>query len=193
MNGMASVLRAAGAALLMLALPAGSAWAQQASQRSITFGVSGGVVFPVSDFADGIEMNTGFTVLGYLGWQPQYQAFGVRGEVSYNRHTVDIPLADANVTMLGGALNGILTVSNDGQFRPYVIGGAGVYNVKGEVEAGSLLATLEDQTRLGVNGGVGALFRLGGLSGSLEARYMTVFLEDDVSMNVIPITLGLVF
>src|SRR5690606_12325711 len=193
MMGKKLKLQAIAAAALLLAIPAGEAWAQQASQRSISLGVSGGVVFPATDFADNIEMNTGYIILGHLGWQRPFQAFGLRGEVSYSKNSVDVPIGDADVTMFGGAINALLTISNDGSFRPYVIGGAGMYNVKGEIDAGLLGATLEDQTKPGVNGGVGAQFRLGGLNGTLEARYFTVFTDDDIDMNVIPITIGIAF
>src|SRR5690606_24920024 len=97
------------------------------------------------------------------------------------------------VTKLGGAANVILTVSNDGNFRPYVIGGAGVYNVKEKFDADIIEFETDDQTKLGLNGGVGARFRLGGINGTLEARYLSVFLEGDRNMNVIPITIGLEF
>jgi len=181
------------ASAALLAIGAETLSAQQASPRTINVGLAGGVAFPVGDFADDADLENGFTVLGYLGWQPAFQPFGIRGEVSYTRFGVDTFFGDGDVTKLGGAANVILTVSNDGNFRPYVIGGAGVYNVKEKFDADIIEFETDDQTKLGLNGGVGARFRLGGINGTLEARYLSVFLEGDRNMNVIPITIGLEF
>lgn len=185
------LIRGAVAGVGLAALAAGAASAQEAAPRAASVGVAGGVGFPIGEVADDLDLNTGFTVLGFLGWQPPYQAFGVRGEISYSKFNADAFIGDRDITKFGGALNGILTISNDGSFRPYVIAGAGVYNVKNNFDAGIIGVTTDDQTKLGLNGGVGAMFRLGGLTGTLEARYVTVFLDGDDNLNVIPITIGL--
>lgn len=182
-----------GALAIALLSTAGNVLAAQQASRTINVGVAGGVAFPIGDFADEADLENGFTVLGYLGWQPQFQPFGIRGEISYSKFGVDTFFGDGDVTKFGGAANVILTVSNDGNFRPYVIGGAGVYNVKEEFDASIVQFETENQTKLGLNGGVGAKFRLGGLNGTLEARYISVFLDGDRNMNIIPITLGLEF
>lgn len=177
----------------LLTVVAGTAGAQQATPRSINVGVWGGVAFPTGDVADDAQLNTGYVLGGHLGWQPPYQAFGFRAEVSYASFGVDSPIGDADVTKFGGAGNVIVSISNDGSFRPYVIGGVGAYRVRQEFEALGVGFENESQTKLGLNGGVGASFRLGGLNGTLEARYMSVFLEGDSNLNIIPITIGLSF
>lgn len=185
---------AAGAAVLF-ASGAGELSAQQvqAQPRTISVGIAAGPTFPVGDFADLADMNTGWTVVGHIGWQPPRQAFGLRGEIAYARYGIDALIGDAHLRKWGGAGNVIVTVSNDGNFRPYVIGGIGIYNVREKYEAEVIEFETDNQTRLGLNGGVGARFALGGLTGTLEARYLSVFLEGDSNLNTIPITIGLEF
>lgn len=178
---------------VLLTVAAGTVEAQQTTPRSINAGVWGGVALPTGDVADEAELNTGFIVGGHLGWQPPFQAFGLRAEVSYSKFGMDTPIGDGDLTKFGGAGNVILSVSNDGSFRPYVIGGVGAYRVRQEFEVLGAGFESESETKLGLNGGVGASFSLGGLNGTLEARYMSVFLEGDSNLNMIPITIGLSF
>lgn len=186
-------VRQVGLLAVLLTVVAGTLEAQQSAPRSMNVGVWGGVAFPTGDVAEDAELNTGYIVGGHLGWQPAYQAFGVRAEVSYAGFGVDTPIGDADVTKFGGSGNVILSISNDGSFRPYLIGGAGAYRVRQDFEALGAGFTTETETKLGLNGGVGASFRLGGLNGTLEARYMSVFLDGDENLNVIPITIGISF
>lgn len=185
-------LMSGGAAVaLMLAAGADALSAQQAPPRTINVGVGAGPAFPIGDFAD--DANTGWTIHGYLGWQPAYQAFGLRGEVSYARYGMDALIGSANLTNFGGAANVLLTISNDGNFRPYAIGGVGIYNVRQKFDAEVIELETDNQTRVGLNGGLGARFGLGGLTGTIEARFLSVFLEGDRNLNTVPITVGIEF
>lgn len=192
--------------LLVVALAAASglvaapAAAQLAPERPWHVGLAGGVSLPTGEYVDDVDLATGFAVLGYVGYQPARQAVGFRLELDYARHGLELPPAlddgvDLAVSQLGGAANVVLTVSNDGSFRPYVIGGAGVYRVRESTDPvlADGIAFTSSQTRLGLNGGVGARFRLGALSGLLEARFKSVLLEDDRTFNTLPIVIGFEF
>ena len=74
--------------------------------------------------------------------------------------------------------------------------GLGVYNFKTDVNGIPNASTTD--TRFGINGGAGVLFKLGSLvSGFVEGRLDNVFSEkgliDSDQVQVIPVTLGVVF
>ena len=68
---------------------------------------------------------------------------------------------------------------------PYVIGGVGMYN-------GKVNGATESTTDMGLNGGVGLRFSLGGLSTFGEVRYHHVFAEG-TAYNYVPLTFGIEF
>jgi hypothetical protein len=70
--------------------------------------------------------------------------------------------------------------------RPYLIGGAGYYGVKPDVSG------FESENKLGLNGGIGAMFPLSGFNTFVEARLHHVF-TDVSSTQFIPVTIGILF
>jgi opacity protein-like surface antigen len=72
---------------------------------------------------------------------------------------------------------------------PYLIGGAGIYNLKSDIDGAD---DPDSQNKFGVNGGIGASFPLSGFNTFIEARYHHVFTEN-VATQFIPVTFGISF
>jgi opacity protein-like surface antigen len=70
---------------------------------------------------------------------------------------------------------------------PYLIGGAGIYNLKLDLEGSN---DPDSQNKFGVNGGIGASFPLSGFNAFIEARYHHVF-SDNNATQFIPVVFGI--
>lgn len=191
------------AAAIVAASPASAQDA--AAVRPFTFGVSGGVSLPMGDFGDGVK--TGFNAGAHLAFKPAMLPFGVRVEGQFNRFDIkafddDIDLdVDGNAQIISGTVNGVFGVpAASSAFRPYVIGGVGVYNERVSGSAFGIDVS-DSQTKFGLNGGVGIEFGLSGLATFIEARYHLIFdAEDDEETGAsgsnttyIPISFGIKF
>jgi hypothetical protein len=217
------------AALILAAIAAGAGTARAqaaAPARALTFGVSGGVSLPLGDFGDGVK--TGFNAGAHIAFKPAMLPFGVRVEGQYNRFAVkdlglddfggdsvdlggdfgeefpfDLDL-DGNARLLSGTINAVFGVpAASSAFRPYVIGGVGVYNEKVSFSVLGITAS-QSQTKFGINGGAGIEFGLGRVAAFAEARYHMVFDKEDgddddfgggstSNTTFIPISLGIKF
>ena len=80
------------------------------------------------------------------------------------------------------------SVSDETRFRPYLIGGGGIYNVNPESDV------VDSSTEFGINAGAGFTVPIGQGTSRLfgEARFHNVFTEGD-SFNPLPITIGIMF
>lgn len=184
---------AAAAALALIAAPAGA-------QGGITFGVGGGAAIPLADFADedigGAEI--GYQGMAFVGYHGMSVPVGFRVDGMFQRHSMNDDAIgegdfDVNYQLISGTANVVyeFATSEETRFRPYLIGGGGIYNVdlKGD-DADDL--GFEDETKFGLNGGAGFNFALGNLGLFIEGRFHNVF-TDETDVNFIPITLGLRF
>jgi hypothetical protein len=79
-------------------------------------------------------------------------------------------------------------VSDDTKFRPYLIGGLGVYNINFD------LAGVDSETKFGINAGAGFTVPVGQGSTRLfaEGRFHNIFTEGE-NLNLLPITIGIMF
>ncbi|HUQ83274.1 MAG TPA: outer membrane beta-barrel protein [Gemmatimonadaceae bacterium] len=193
-----------GATALALASAATPALAQK---TGIGFGASVGANVPNGDFANGAK--TGLVVNGFAGLGTG--RFGLRGELLWSRSDLDnafirkvgnavlppngVGDVTGDVNMIGGTANIVLPLTQS-MFRPYVIGGVGVYrrrvsqNIGGTVDE---FQSLKDtQTDLGYNGGVG--LSIGGIGPSLfiEARYHSVQTTPERT-KFVPVVIGFSF
>jgi opacity protein-like surface antigen len=84
--------------------------------------------------------------------------------------------------------------SEGATFRPYLIGGGGVYNFKttGTNDLGTIVSTDNSTTKFGLNAGAGFDFKLGSVGLFLESRFHDVFMSGQ-DLKFVPITLGLRF
>lgn len=208
--------------VLLAGLGAGRASAQLAAVNPFSFGVSGGALVPVGDFADAFE--TGYAVNGVIGLRAPTLPVSFRGEVGYSRNSLKD--FDGNLRIISGVANVVFpfTAAPTAVVRPYLIGGVGVYNYRGSVTIdddfdfsdsraprGGALATRtpvggpvtqvsgrsvtvsdESRTRFGLNGGAGIELPLSGISAYAEARFQTIFAEGG-RINAVPILVGIRF
>jgi opacity protein-like surface antigen len=84
--------------------------------------------------------------------------------------------------------------SEGSTFRPYLIGGGGVYNVKttGSSDVGTIIDTENSETKFGVNAGAGFDFKAGSAGLFVEGRFHDVFTSGN-DVQFIPVTLGVRF
>jgi opacity protein-like surface antigen len=158
--------------------------------RAVQFGIGGGATVPMGDFGD--AYGTGFHLMGSLSFQPMAMPVGLRIDATWNslglNDDFDFEGAD-DLRVISGTANAVLTVANSGGIKPYVLGGAGMYNI----DFGG-----ESETKFGLNGGGGLEFPLAGFSTFVEARFHHVFLDEDEdgeggSMQLVPIMFGIKF
>jgi opacity protein-like surface antigen len=154
--------------------------------KPVEFGIAAGAALPMSDLSD--ATNTGFNVTGTVGFHPQMIPLGIRLDVAYNRfgiknNSVGIT-GDFHFTSVTGNL--VYSIPSE-TVSPYLIGGAGLYNVGGNINGGT-----GSSNKFGWNLGGGIKMPLSGFDTFLEARYNQVQ-DNGVSWKFIPITFGVMF
>lgn len=173
--------------------------AQMAVSSPVRFGITGGLTAPVGSSSDhtgtgwnaGALVNVGFPLL----------PLGFRVDAAWQQ-LPGTPLVTTNTKLrvIDGTLNATYSFGGLSPVNFYFIGGLGVYNVRREVTnvfappAGATYTTTTtaSQTRFGLNGGIGFLFRLSGFSTFVEARYHDVFTSGG-STEIVPVSVGIVF
>jgi hypothetical protein len=178
-----------------------------AQKTGIGFGASVGANVPNGDFADGAK--TGLVANGFVGLGTG--RFGLRGELLWSRSDLDnafirkvgnavlpsdgVGDVTGNVNMVAGTANIVLPLGQS-MFRPYLIGGVGVYRRRVSQNVGGTIdefQSLKDtQTDVGYNGGVG--LSIGGIGPSLfiEARYHSVQTTPERT-KFVPVVIGFSF
>jgi hypothetical protein len=155
------------------------------SPKPFTIGIAGGAAIPLGDLAD--VYNTGYNGTVSLGLSSYGSPIGLRLEGMYNkvlgRDDVSINQPDARI--VAGTANLVYGLPGVG-IRPYLIGGAGYYGLKPDVD------NIESENKLGLNGGIGAMFPLSGFNTFIEARLHHVF-TDVSSTQFVPVTFGILF
>jgi hypothetical protein len=163
---------------LAAVLAIGSTGAQ--AQRPIQVGIAAGASIPTGDLGD--QTDTGYHVTGIAEIAPLLMPFGVRAELMFNQLKIKGTSDNLNLFALtGNAVFGLPGIV----ISPYLIAGVGYYNSK-------FTGFSDSSNDLGLNGGVGTKFRLGGLSTFGEIRYHNVFVEGS-DLRVVPITFGILF
>lgn len=155
------------------------------SPKPVSIGLAVGAAIPVGDLAD--VYNTGYNGTVSLGLSSVGTPIGLRLDGMYNkvlgRDDVSVNQPDARI--LGGTANLVYGLPGTG-IRPYLIGGAGYYGLKPDVD------NIESENKFGLNGGLGALFQLSNFNTFVEARLHHVF-TDVSSTQFIPVTIGILF
>jgi hypothetical protein len=163
------------------------------------FALGGGVGFPLGDFDD--QAKLGWHGLGAVSFVPNGWPVGFQIDGSYQQFNLD---DDAFPTLTGlknrlimgtGNIVFKFKTSEESTFRPYLIGGGGVYNSKitGADDPENVLPGGE--TKFGLNAGAGFDFKAGGAGLFIEGRFHNVF-DAGLSggdLQFIPITLGIRF
>lgn len=155
------------------------------STRPVTLGIAGGAAIPIGDLGD--AFNTGFNGTVGLGISSVVTPLGFRVEGMYNKFLGrdDVGGNQPDRRIIAGTAN--LTYSLPGTgIRPYLIGGAGYYGSKPDVDGA------ESESKFGLNGGIGAVFPLSGFNTYVEARLHHVF-TDVSSTQFVPVVFGILF
>jgi hypothetical protein len=156
------------------------------AQTPIQFGLGAGVSIPTGTTGDGLK--TGWHATGLVQFSPPSIPVGVQVDASYRQLGFDA--GGGKYQIIDGTANAVynFAVAKETQFRPYLIGGVGIYNVKAKPDVG---ASLSD-TKFGINAGAGFNFISSGVGFFVEARFHDVFVEGS-DFHFIPITAGVRF
>ena len=181
---------AALAAALTLAAPAARA-------QGVEFSLGGGIGVPLGDFDDVAKLGWhGLAGLSFVptGWPVGIQVDGQYQQFNLDRDVVGVSgLHDRLILGTGNVVYKFKT-SETTQFRPYLIGGGGVYNLKttGSDNLGPNFSTNNSVTKFGLNAGAGFDFKAGSAGLFVEGRFHDVFTEGS-DVKFIPITVGVRF
>jgi opacity protein-like surface antigen len=206
-------LRAVRAALTtttLLAAGAAAAHAQaadgaSAGARRWSIGAVAGASIPTGTLGDVVA--TGFNVAGQVEYRRPASPLAVRLEVDYHRFGLKDELRElffeaggavnANLNVLGGAVNAVYTFPVTTPVRPYVLGGLGVYRLSGSFDVSGFEGELDEEsdsgsaTRLGANVGAGIELPLSGITAFAEVRYLTIRASE--AANLVPLRVGVRF
>jgi len=166
--------------------------APAAHAQGAEFSLGGGATVPLSDFGDFAK--TGFHGLVAVSFAPSSFPLGIQIDGMYQRlKNEDFVTGDRSSQILQGTGNLIYKFksSEESKFRPYLIGGAGIYNFK-QVSGDDVAGPDEGNTGtdFGLNGGAGFDFKAGSIGLFLEGRFHNVF-SSGPNIRFIPITLGI--
>lgn len=166
--------------------------------QGVEFALGGGVGVPLSDFDD--EAKLGWHGIAELSFVPEGWPVGIQIDGMYQQYSLEdgqFPgFSDLKTRVIQGTGNVVFKfkTSEESTFRPYILGGVGLYNTKitGADDPGDVLGGGE--TDFGVNAGAGFDFKAGGAGLFIEGRFHNVFTEGPGSnLRFIPITVGIRF
>jgi Outer membrane protein beta-barrel domain len=177
------VPKAVGALAMGMLLSASALRAQGAE-----FSLGGGLDFPLGDFDDDAKM--GFHGLAGVSVFPVNWPVGIQVDGNYAQFKDDTPQDIKNQFIFGTAnLVYKFKSSEETRFRPYLIGGGGVYNFK---QKGDNAPTDESFTKFGINAGAGFDIQAGSAGLFVEGRFHNMFASGP-NRTFIPITVGVRF
>jgi opacity protein-like surface antigen len=165
--------------------------AQAAQAQGMSFGVGGGAVVPTGSLADGT--GTGWSGTALLRVKPPVSPVGFQVDAFYARFGLDG--IDGHSRMIGATANAVFAFPGVSAARPYLIGGAGLYN--GKTTDG--LGSTDTQTKAGLNAGAGLDFGMGKTKLFAEARFHAILkgafdaTGNETTAYMIPLTVGLRF
>ncbi len=162
--------------------------ATAAQAQSVTIGIGGGLTIPTGDFKTAAK--TGWHGLANIGYGLS-SGLGFRGDFYYGESKFKSGVS-GKAKLAGGLANVTYEFQNAGGVKPYVIGSAGVFNVKGTASSGGVTASASE-TKFTFGGGAGIKVKAGAKANVfLEGRYLSAQTSGG-STNFIPVTLGVSF
>jgi hypothetical protein len=158
------------------------------------FSLGGGVGVPLDNFDD--EAKLGWHGIAAVSFVPEGWPVGIQIDGSYQQFSLEddtfVGFSGLKNRLLMGTGNIVFKFksSEESTFRPYLIGGVGVYNSKvtGSDDPGDVLPGGE--TNFGLNAGAGFDFKAGGAGLFIEGRFHDIF-DDGADTKFIPISIGL--
>jgi hypothetical protein len=153
------------------------------------FSVGGGLDLPLGNFDD--AANTGYHGLAAVSFVPTGSPVGFQVDGDYGRFGDDTP-ADVNFQLIYGTANVVykFKTSETSTFRPYLIGGGGVYSFK--PTGNDVLPGTSSETKFGINAGAGFDIKAGSAALFLEGRFHDVFISGS-DLQYLPLTVGIRF
>ncbi|MGH7513236.1 MAG: outer membrane beta-barrel protein [Gemmatimonadales bacterium] len=156
------------------------------AQTPVRFGLGGGVSIPSGSFSNSFK--TGWNGTALVQFMPASSPVGFQVDGSY--HQMKFESGGGKEQIIDGTANVVyeFKTSPDSRFRPYLIGGGGVYNLKEKFDVGSSAST----TKFGINAGAGFNFGAASTSLFVEGRFHNVFVTGS-DFHFIPIVVGVRF
>jgi hypothetical protein len=156
------------------------------AQMPVKFGLGGGVTIPSGSTSDGLK--TGWHGMGLIQFRPATSPVGFQIDGAYQQLKFDG--GGGKDQIIDGTANVVyeFQVSPETKFRPYLIGGGGVYNIKNKPDD---FASSSD-TKFGINAGAGFNVQASGVGVFVEGRFHNVFVPGS-DFHFIPITAGIRF
>jgi len=154
------------------------------------FSLGGGVDLPLGDFDDVAKL--GFHGLAGVSVVPANWPVGIQVDGNWSQFSDDTP-ADIKFQLIYGTANIVykFKTSEESRFRPYLIGGGGVYNFK--VKGDDVPTGVDDsETKFGINAGAGFDIKAGSAGLFVEGRFHDVFTTGS-NTTFIPLTIGVRF
>jgi len=163
---------------MLLSAPAARAQAQ--------FSIGGGVGIPLGDFDDFAKM--GWQGTAAVSFAPANMPIGFQIDGNYGQYSDDSPL-DLKSQFIYGTANAVyrFATAPESTFRPYLIGGGGVYNLKPTGD--DVIGDPGSETKFGLNAGAGFDIKAGGAGLFVEGRFHNIFTEGS-DTQFIPINVG---
>ena len=157
-----------------------------AAQTPVEFGLGAGISIPSGATSNGLKSGWHGTAL--VQFKPPASPVGFQVDGSYNQLGFDG--GGGKYQVISGTANAVyrFSVAAETQFRPYLIGGGGIYNVKNKPDAGISVS----DTKFGINVGAGFDIKTSGIGLFMEGRFHNVFVTGS-DFHYIPITVGVRF
>jgi hypothetical protein len=174
--------RAVAAGVIAVALLAPVA----AAQTPVEFGVGAGVSIPSGATSNGLK--TGWHGTALVQFKPAASPVGFQVDASYTQLGFDGGGGKDQIISGTGDAVYTFSVAPETQFRPYLIGGGGLYNVKAKPDVGFS----SSDTKFGINVGAGFNFKTSGVGVFVEGRFHNVLVSGP-DFHYIPITVGVRF
>lgn len=155
--------------------------------QSATFGLGGGLILPMSNYKNADKI--GWHALAKVDIGIPLSPVSVRLDALYGQTThkdVGVTPVDGKTRLIGGLANLVYTIPLPAPMvKPYLLGGAGIYNLKTTIPSASVDTSQTKFTwDLGLGASFGAFF--------VEARYVSIQVSGG-SIRFIPVTAGFSF
>jgi hypothetical protein len=163
--------------------------------QGATFSLGAGVSVPTGDFNTIAKLGWHATAAVLLG--KQTRPLGLQVDASYAQFGLDASGAGGSFDVKERFIYGTgdvvfrLATSSASAFRPYLIGGVGVYNSRG-IGRDARLFGAAAATDFGVNAGAGFNYVTGGTTLFVEARFHSIF-TDPTHTQFVPLSGGIRF
>jgi hypothetical protein len=156
------------------------------AQTPVQFGLGGGVSIPSGSSSDGLK--TGWHGMALVQFLPASSPVGFRLDGAY--HQMKFDGGGGKEQIINGTANAVyeFKVASETKFRPYLIGGGGIYNLKAKPDVGASAS----KTKFGINAGAGFNFGTSRTAFFVEGRFHNVFVSGS-DFHFIPITAGIRF